>query len=261
EVAVTYRGTGLPAGGIPPGRKGFTFLKNKKQALFLFLSGMSMGVSWMFQYEAYRELGVGMTSLIYCCGPALLMGISPMIFGERTSMNRIIGFGLVLAGSVFMSIEGLSSGNSVWGYVCGFMTAIAYVCMVVFNKKTDSVGGLENPTVQMTVAFLTVAVFVILRGDVPTSIAQSDIVPLLILGLLNTGFGCFLYFSSLGKIEGQTVAICDYLEPASAIVFAAILLGETVGFTEIVGITIVSAGILIGYRTRDSTRRNGPSVS
>ncbi len=178
------------------------------------------------------------------------------MFGERTSANRVAGFALVLVGSFFLSVEGLGAGCSAWGYACGFMTAFAYVCMVVLNKKAGSAGGLENPTVQLVAAFLTVAVFVVIRGELPVSLVQSDVVPLLVLGLVNTGFGCLLYFGSLGGIEGQTVAICDYLEPASAILFATTLLGEEIGSAEVLGMAAIAAGVLVGYKRRGAGARD-----
>lgn len=228
----------------------FTLFENPRHAAMLILSGVSMGVSWMFQYEAYSEIGIGATSLIYCCGPALLTGLAPFVFGEHMSPNRVLGFLLVMCGAVVMSIDGLGYEGSVWGYACAFLTAGAYVCMVVFNKKAPSVKGLENPVVQLIVAFVTVFVFILLKGDMPSEILSTDILPLLVLGIVNTGFGCLLYFTSLAGIEAQTVAICDYLEPASAVLFAVILLGETVGVVESVGMVLIASGVLLGYRNR-----------
>ena len=123
------------------------------------------------------------------------------------------------------------------------MTAVAYVSMVIFNKMAMSEGDLENPAIQMTVAFLTVLLFTLIRQDLPSSIDDGDIIPLLILGLLNTGFGCLLYFTSIGRIEAQTVTICDYLEPASALFFAMLLLGETASIEEIIGMALIAAGL------------------
>lgn len=130
------------------------------------------------------------------------------------------------------------------------MTAVAYVSMVIFNKMAMSEGDLENPAIQMTVAFLTVLLFTLIRQDLPSSIDDGDIIPLLILGLLNTGFGCLLYFTSIGRIEAQTVAICDYLEPASALFFAMLLLGETASIEEIIGMALIAAGVIIGSNVR-----------
>ncbi|MBQ9689349.1 MAG: DMT family transporter [Candidatus Methanomethylophilaceae archaeon] len=86
--------------------------------------------------------------------------------------------------------------------------------------------------------------------SLPSSIDDRDIIPLLILGLLNTGFGCLLYFTSIGRIEAQTVAICDYLEPASALFFAMLLLGETASIEEIIGMALIAAGVIIGSNVR-----------
>ena len=44
-------------------RNKLTFYKNKKDSLFLALSGIAMGTSWMFLYEAYAQLGVSIASL------------------------------------------------------------------------------------------------------------------------------------------------------------------------------------------------------
>ena len=58
-------------------------------------------------------------------------------------------------------------------------------------------------------------------------IPEDSVLPVVILGLINTGIGCYLYFSSIGKISVQTVAICGYLEPLSAVLFSVFFLHET----------------------------------
>lgn len=47
----------------------FTFYKHKKSFAFLALSGIAMGVSWLFLFEAYQRIGVSIASLGYYCGP------------------------------------------------------------------------------------------------------------------------------------------------------------------------------------------------
>ncbi len=223
-----------------------TFRQNRRQYAMLLLSGISMGVSWMFQYEAYREIGVGTTSLIYCIGPALLMALAPLVFGERMTWNRIAGFSLVMAGALFLSINGLNADGSLWGYICGAMTALAYVCMVVFNKKAAGLGDMENPSFQLLFAFLTVLACTVILGDVPVSVSEADVVPLVVLSVVNTGFGCLLYFSAIPHIGAQTVAICDYIEPASAVLFSAVFLGEAVGADSFIGMMLIFCGVAVG---------------
>ena len=77
-------------------------------------------------------------------------------------------------------------------------------------------------------------------------IPLASILPILTLGLLNTGIGCYFYFSSSGDLPVQTVAICGYLEPLSAVVFAAILLSETMLPVQIIGAVLILGGALVG---------------
>ncbi|WP_371808830.1 EamA family transporter [Adlercreutzia sp. ZJ473] len=67
-----------------------------------------------------------------------------------------------------------------------------------------------------------------------------------VLGVVNTGLGCFLYFSSFEGLSAQTVAILGYLEPLSAVVCALMFLGEPMGLWEAVGGVLIIGGAILG---------------
>lgn len=75
-----------------------TFFKYKRQFVFLAISGIAMGVSWIFLYEAYQQIGVSLASLAYYCGPVIVMIISPLLFNERLTAVKIISFIVVVIG-------------------------------------------------------------------------------------------------------------------------------------------------------------------
>jgi uncharacterized membrane protein len=54
-------------------RRRFTFLDNKRDLIYIGISGIAMGASWMFLYEAYAQIGVGVSSLLYYTGPVNVM--------------------------------------------------------------------------------------------------------------------------------------------------------------------------------------------
>ncbi len=64
--------------------------------------------------------------------------------------------------------------------------------------------------------------------------------------MLNTGVGCYLYFSSIGALRAQTVAVCGYLEPLSAVLFSALLLGERLLTLQVVGAVLILTGAALG---------------
>ncbi len=55
------------------------FWRNKPQSLYLVISGVAMGASWMFLFEAYAQIGVSLATLAYYCGPVTVMILSPII--------------------------------------------------------------------------------------------------------------------------------------------------------------------------------------
>lgn len=224
----------------------FSFYKKKKQFFFLAVSGIAMGTSWVFLYKAYARIGVSIASLLYYCGPVIVMALSPLIFKEKITLNKIIGLLAVFAGIILVNGNALSVKGDIFGIACGLLSAVMYSVMVICNKKAKDIAGLENSTLQLTIAFLTVAVFAGLKQGFAIQIAPASIIPILILGLLNTGIGCYLYFSSIGKLNVQTVAVCGYLEPLSAVIFSVMFLKETMLPMQIIGAILVIGGAMFG---------------
>lgn len=223
-----------------------TFYKYKKQFVFLMVSGVAMGTSWMFLYEAYARIGVSIASLLYYCGPVIVMVLSPLLFNERLTVNKVLGFLAVVVGVVLINGNAFDGNGEVFGIVCGLLSAVMYAFMVICNKKATDIVGLENSTLQLTIAFLTVAVFVGIKQGYAMQIESASIFPILILGLLNTGIGCYFYFSSIGKLKVQTVAICGYLEPLSAVLFSVIFLKEEMLIVQIIGAVLIIGGAMCG---------------
>lgn len=204
-----------------------------------------MGVSWLFLYEAYRQIGVSLASLGYYCGPIVVMAVAPIIFKEKLTKQKMISFMIVVAGIILVNGNIHAESYSAFGVFCALMSALMYACMVSFNKKAEEIVGLENSTLQLTIAFLTVFIFVMIKQGLHFSIQCTDIAPLLFLGIFNTGIGCFLYFSSIGNIKIQTVAILGYLEPLSAVLFSFIFLKEMLTAIQAVGAVFIIGGAVL----------------
>lgn len=228
------------------GRERLTFYQHKMQFLCLAVSGVAMGASWMFLYEAYARIGVSISSLLYYCGPVIVMILSPLIFKERLTVSKGIGFLFVVCGVFFVNGDAFHGSGDSAGILCGLLSAVMYSVMVVFNKKAVDITGLENAALQLLMSFLTVAVFVEIKQGFIMEIPQSSLLPIFVLGLLNTGVGCYLYFSSIGNLPVQTVAICGYLEPLSAVLFAVLLLKEAMMPMQIIGAAMILGGAVFG---------------
>ncbi|MDO5112020.1 MAG: DMT family transporter [Clostridia bacterium] len=224
----------------------FTFWQKKRQFIAILLSGMAMGGNWMFLYEAYRHIGVGMATLACYCGPVIVMVLSPLLFREKLTWPKLAGFAAVLIGVVLVNGKVMVEGGNGWGLFCGAMSALTYAALVILNKKARDITGLENATLQLIASFLTVAAFVWIRQGLSIQIEKGDWLPVLLLGMLNTGVGCYFYFSSIGRLPVQTVAICGYLEPVSAVFFAFLFLKEAMLPVQLLGAALILGGAAFG---------------
>ena len=227
-------------------REKLTFYKYKRQFACLALSGVAMGASWVFLYEAYSQIGVSLASLTYYCGPVIVMMLSPILFKEKLTKTKVISFVAVLIGIFLVNCTALNNDKNMWGIFCGLMSALCYSFMVIFNKKAKNITGLENSMLQLFISFTTVAIFVLIKQGYNIQIPQSSIIPILILGLINTGIGCYFYFSSIGRLPVQTVAICGYLEPLSAVIFSVIFLKEIILPIQVIGAILIIGGAIYG---------------
>ncbi len=223
-----------------------TALQHKRDLLYIALSGVAMAADWLFLFEAFAQIGVSIGMMINYFGPVIVMSLAPLIFKERVTWTKITALLMALSGVFLISGQAVIDGISAWGLFCAVMSAISYAAMVIFNKMSEQVTGMENSTIQLFFAFVTVAVFVGFKQGFYIEIEPGNWLPILWLGLLNTGVSCYLYFSSIGRLPAQTVAVCGYIEPLSAVIFSMIFLHETMLLLQILGAVLIIGGALFG---------------
>lgn len=220
-------------------------LEYPKQACALAASGAALGIGWIFLFEAYRLVGVGVSTLAYYCGPAIVMALSPLLFSERLTHARVAGFSCVVLGAFFVvAQEGGGHGVSAQGLALGGMSTVMYAAMAVFSRRAPQIRGLEAASVQLVSCFVAVLLYSVISSSVvtPAALAQANLPAMLLLGFINTGLGCYLYFSSIGQLPVQRFAVCGYLEPLSAVVLSAAILGEPLTLGHIAGACLIIGG-------------------
>jgi drug/metabolite transporter (DMT)-like permease len=227
------------------------FTRHPRQALLLAASGASLGAAWLFLFESYRYVGVGVASLLFYCGPVIVMALSPAIFKTRLTATKVAGFAAVVAGAFLVVGQGLGSGIAPAGLALGAMSAVMYAAMVILSKKVTDISGVESSALQLSGALLAVVAYLGFSAvsntlSLPSAIqlATLNVPAILCIGLVNTGLGCYLYFSSMGELPVTRVAVCGYLEPLSAVLLSALLLGEALTPANVLGAALILGGAM-----------------
>lgn len=224
----------------------FTVFQHKKDLLFITISGVAMASDWLLLFEAYAQIGVSLGMLINYTGPAIVIAFSPLFLKERITLAKVISLAAALLGAFFISGQAAATGINVWGLLCAGLSAVAYAVMVLSNKLSKEITGTENATIQLFCTAVAVTVFVGCKQGFSIEIAKGDWLPVLLLGLINTGVGCYCYFSAIGDLPAQSVAICGYLEPLFAVLLSVLVLHETMAPLQMVGAALIVGGAVFG---------------
>lgn len=226
--------------------RAFTVRTYRRDAFCIGLSGVATAMNWLFLFEAYKEIGVGLSVLINYAGPVLVIALSPVFFRERLSAGKIVALFLALAGVALLSGRVLAGGANAWGLFCAAVSALGYAAMVLTNKLSEHISGMENATLQLLSTAASVMAFNLFTGSLIPDVASGDWPALLWLAVFNTGIACFFYFSAFGLIPAQSVALLGYLEPVGGAVIAAVFLGETMSPAQLAGACLVVGGAALG---------------
>lgn len=212
----------------------------------VFLSGAAMGLGWVCLFEAYTRIGVGLSTVLYYFGPIIVMALSPLLFKERFSLRKAVCFGVVLLGSILVGGSTLEGGTDPIGILLGLGSAASYAALVIISKKAPGLEGTKRATIQLFGAFMAVALLRVVTGHWSLPEINSEGLPwMVVLGVVNTGLGCYLYFSPLPYLKSQTIAVCGYLEPVSAVVLSALLIGEAMSIPQLIGGLLVIGGAVL----------------
>ena len=223
----------------------FTAFSHKKDLMFIAASGVAMAANWLFLFEAFRQIGVSLSIIINYCGPAIAVAVSIVLFKDKLTMVKLIALVSALAGAILINGFAAKDGINATGLICAVLSSFSYAALIVLNKCSKKIVGTENAVLQLFFTALAVTVYMGCRGALKMAIPAGSWPWILWLALLNTGIGCFFYFSSISTLPVQTVAVCGYLEPMSAVFFSAVFLHEVMFPLQWLGAALIIGGAVL----------------
>lgn len=231
-------------------KKPFEIEKNIKTILPLCISGALIGFNWILLFEAYNFTSVAAATLCYYMAPVIVMALSPFIFGEKLGLKKLCCVAGAVIGMVFVSGisgENLGGAGQFKGALLALGAAVLYATVVIMNKKNAKVPPFERTVIQLSSASAVILPYVIFAEEISSSaFSAKNLVLIFILGILHTGIAYAMYFGSLGNVKAQTAAIFSYIDPVTAVLISAFVLGEELTIGIIIGaVLIIGSAIII----------------
>ena len=217
-------------------------LKNLK---LLIPSGIAMAFNWICLFEAYRFTGVAVGTLCYYMAPVIVVVLSPVFLKEKLTTINITSVLAAVVGAVLISGVVSGSAKSAKGILLGLAAAALYSTVVMINKFVKNLSPIETTFVQLSTAAVTMIPYILLTEDVTTFVFdRRSVIFTLIVGVFHTGIVYMIYFSSVQKIPAQTTAVFSYIDPVTAIILSAVVLGERLDAVQLIGTFLILAATL-----------------
>ncbi|MFI3214275.1 MAG: EamA family transporter [Eubacteriales bacterium] len=221
------------------------FDKMKQNWKPLGISGMVLGCSWVCLFEAYKNTSIAMSTIVYYCAPIIVFCASPILFKAKITKAQLVGISTAVIGMVLVNVVGISFNDFSFAMVYALGAAVMYAMIMLANKFIKDMDGVESTLVQLLIAVVVISTYcTLINGQLLYIPETKDLLLLIFVGVFHTGFALSIYFISLQKLSPQNIAIFSYLDPASALVFAFVLLGETLTWYQMVGAIFIFGGIL-----------------
>ena len=215
----------------------------------LLLTGISLGLNWIFLFAAYVTTTVAIASLCNYMAPIIVIILAPLILKEKLEVRKIpcvvaAFFGIVLVSGV---VRG-SIGSPV-GIIYGLTAALCFACIVFCNRRLREIHVMDRAVAQLAISAVTILPYMLLRNGrilLLPDLRSGMIV--LMLGVLHTGIAYCLYFSGMAILPVQSVAILGYLEPVVSVLCSVIFLREPFGWTGWIGAVLIIGSAIVSER-------------
>ena len=227
-------------------------LPDTNNLIKLTLSGAFLGINWLFLFEAYNFTSVPIATLFCYTNPAIVIILSAIFLNERLTAKKIFCLVLSLSGMVLISgvlESGLPGKNDIKGILCALCSALLYASVLIFNKKVRGVEIHSKTIIQLSASALVLVPYIIFTGEFSSGEWSAESASLLLYtGIVNTGIAYALYFGSMNGLSAGTIAFFSYIDPVTALIFAGLILGESLTLAGLAGAALILASSVICER-------------
>ena len=221
----------------------------KNNLVILCLSGMLIGIHWIFLFEAYHHTTVAVATLCYYLAPVFVIIASPFVLKEKLSLKQGVCVAVALVGMIFVSgiFKRESMGNfQITGVLFGLGAAVIYATVIILNKHLKQISSYAMTIMQLGIAVAVLTPYTLLTQNMgELTFSFMTIILLGVVGIVNTGITYGLYFSGIKELKAHTIAIFSYIDPIVAIFLSIIILREKPDIFTIIGGVLILGSTLV----------------
>lgn len=213
--------------------------------------GLLLTVNWLLFLSALDLTEVATAELLGYTGPVFVALLMPLVTREPFDRRIVLPLALSLGGIVLILAQHgltLGGGRQALGAGLAAASALTYAALLLRSKRI--IRGISSSALMLgeygvaSLVLLPVVIYSYTHGGAPTS--AGSYAALVTLGIVHTAITGFIFLAGLRAVRADHAGILMYAEPVSAVIFAAIFLGEPLTLATVGGgMLVVLGGVLV----------------
>ena len=224
-------------------------LKIKLRDIWMFFGSGVIGiVSFnVLYFESNNYVPLSTTAVLLYTAPFFVLILSVVIFKEMLTKQKIIALVLAFLGCILIAgILGTGDMN-MYGVILGLGSGVGYALYTIFGKFALKK---YHPMTLTFYTFLIAGICLIPFSDVPVIADVAFNVPdaliwMISLGVVITTIPYVLYNSGLKGLDAGVASVVAFSEPMVATIAGFILYNEAPNASNILGIMLILAAIIL----------------
>jgi len=218
----------------------------------ILLLGLLQAGTMLSYFFSVKHTSVSIAVLLLYTAPVYVTLLSPLLLKEYINRRSIFALSISIIG-VIQVIQPDALVQDVdrtylIGLAAGLVSGLFYGGMTLTSRYLKDY---YTGTTQGAWALLiTLLIFTPYSVAITTTVLLDNLALLVLFGLISTAMALVLYLSGLMQVRAQNASIVALLEPASAVVFAYLILGEPVTASMLAGGALILLGAVIISRER-----------
>lgn len=222
---------------------------SNKSLLFLVLSGLSTGASWLCYYKALQMGDVNKVVPIDKSSTILTMIIAFIFLGESITPYSFVAIILIAIGTFMMIEKKQSTGNvenKSWLMYAVLSAIFASLTTILAKIGIENVESNLATTIRTFVVLIMswIMVFVTGKTHLIKSLDKKELIYVCISGL-STGASWLCYYKALQDGRASVVVPIDKLSIVVSITFSYFVFKEKLSKKSFVGLVAIIVGTLL----------------
>ena len=221
------------------------------QLLMLMLCGFLISLHWVFFFEAIKVSNVSVTLSILSLGAFVTSFLEPFFYKKKIVKYEVFLGIIVAVGTIIVF-------KTQFHYLEGIIYALIAVLLSVFftlinGKIINYLPSLTISFYELASGFLILSFILLVRGELTSEIikiTKDDLLWLLILGTLCTGYAFVISVDVMRHLSPYTLMISINMEPIYGMLLAYLILSdkEQMSSQFYVGFSLIFFSVIInGY--------------